>query len=112
MDGDLVADFVLHNGVTGVTQVFTMDGLKVDSPDKVINDKDGGSITVSLPWRIAGTNDFDRDGNADILWHNGSTGETQIWFMEGKNIRDRAPVDAARDGGGALVGLPWSIVNQ
>ncbi len=27
--------------------------------------------------------DFNGDGNADVAWHNGSTGESAIWFMSG-----------------------------
>ena len=56
------------------------------------------------------SNDFNNDGRGDILWHNASTGESQIWFMSGSSRIGRATVDADRDGGGALVGLPWSIV--
>ena len=47
---------------------------------------------------------------SDILWHHSSTGETQILFMDRHQVSGRATVDADRDGGGALVGLPWSIV--
>ncbi|MDH3969485.1 MAG: FG-GAP-like repeat-containing protein [Rhodospirillales bacterium] len=31
--------------------------------------------------RVAG--DFDGDGNADVLWHNTSTGTAVVWLMEG-----------------------------
>jgi hypothetical protein len=112
VDGDRVPDLVLHNAATGLTQVYALDAqAKVRSRDAVVT-KDGGSMAVGAPWRIAGANDFNRDGNADILWHNAATGETQVWFMEGPRILRRASVDAARDGGGALVGQPWTIVSR
>jgi hypothetical protein len=65
------------------------------------------------PTRLV-SNDFNNNGLGDVLWHNASTGETQIWFM-GANWRTvlrRATVDATRDGGGAMVGAPWSMMNH
>ena len=54
--------------------------------------------------------DFNRDAVTDILWHNETTGETQIWFMDGsQTITGRATVVPA-DGGSALVGAPFFIV--
>lgn len=46
---------------------------------------------------------------ADILWHNASTGETQIWFMNNHKVTSRATV-LGEDGKAAFVGLPFSIV--
>lgn len=40
-------------------------------------------MTDSTGWRIAGAADFDKDGHPDILWHNGTTGEIQYWYMNG-----------------------------
>jgi hypothetical protein len=45
----------------------------------------------------------------DILWHNSSTNETQIWFMNSHRVSGRATV-LGEDGSPAFVGLPWSIV--
>lgn len=44
-----------------------------------------------------------------ILWHNSSTGEIQIWFMDGYRRDSRATV-LGEDGNTAFVGLPWDIV--
>lgn len=39
-------------------------------------------FTVPDPrWQIAGSADFDGDGDTDLLWRNPSTGETAIWQM-------------------------------
>src|SRR5436853_300385 len=38
-------------------------------------------------WQVAGTGDFDGDGEADILWRNAATGEHYIYFMDGKSIK-------------------------
>ena len=111
VDGDGKPDLVLHNRVTGTTQLFLLDGLRVLSRPTVMAEA-GQGIAVGLPWRITGSNDFNGDGKADLLWHNAASGESQVWFMEGARILHRTSVSAARDGGGALVGLPWRIVSQ
>jgi hypothetical protein len=38
---------------------------------------------VPTQWRIAGTGDFNGDGETDILWQNSATGERAIWLMNG-----------------------------
>ena len=40
-------------------------------------------------WGIAGTGDFDGDGKSDLLWHNGGTGATELWEMNGSPSRRR-----------------------
>jgi hypothetical protein len=111
VNGDGKPDVVWHNASSGETQVWTMNMPRI-SARVTVRAENGAPILVGLPWRITGTNDFDQDGRADILWHNGSTGETQMWLMNGTTIVRRATVDAARDGGGAMVGLPWTIVSH
>jgi hypothetical protein len=44
-----------------------------------------------------------------ILWHNSSTGEIQIWFMNKYKLTGSATV-LGEDGNPAFVGPPWSIV--
>ena len=88
-----------------------MNGLKFAYRATVVGEN-GRAALVGLPWRIVGTNDFNHDGSADILWHNGTTGETQMWLMKGLSIVRLATVEAPTDGGGAMVSLPWSIINH
>ncbi len=117
VDGNGRADLVWHNGVSGETQVWSMLTRRIVARATVL-DENGRKLLVGSPWRVAGTNDFDRDGFADLLWHNGATGESQIWLMNAPSaarpaaVKRRVTVDAAGDGGGALVGLPWSIMSQ
>jgi hypothetical protein len=111
MNGDRKPDIVWHNSSTGETQVWLMNVHRISGRVTVVGEN-GSAALVGAPWRIVGTNDFNRDGHADILWHNSSSGETQIWFMNGTRIGRRATVDAARDGGGNLVKAPWSIVSH
>ena len=45
-----------------------------------IRDQIVAAVSRKAPAR---STDFDNDHRADILWHNDTTGETQIWFMSG-----------------------------
>jgi hypothetical protein len=58
-----------------------------------------GTATIlnddSSPWTIAGTGDFDKDGNVDILWRNVGTGGTAIWKMNGTAFDTSIPLPVA-----------------
>ena len=77
-NADGFADILWHNGTSGASQVWYMDGatrLNFAAFDASLNVKDDSG------WRPVGTADFDRDGQPDILWHNGSSGATQVWYL-------------------------------
>jgi hypothetical protein len=83
-------DVVWHNGGTGVTKVWYMDGVTMASqaaldPRYPTPDSSG--------WRFAGTGDFNYDGKVDVVWHNGGTGQTQVWYMDGVTMTNQAPLD-------------------
>jgi hypothetical protein len=80
-DYDGRTDLAWHNGTTGYTQIWYLDnGLKVSrgsnlDPKNLVKDSSG--------WRFAGTADFNHDGRTDVIWRNGNTGETRVWYLEG-----------------------------
>jgi len=47
--------------------------------------------------------------NSEIVFHNSSSNETQIWFMDGGKIATRRTV-VAENGSPIFVGVPWGIV--
>jgi hypothetical protein len=55
------------------------------------------------------TGDLNGDGKADITWHNATTGETRIWYMNDGRISGETTV-VGQNGQPMLVGLPYSIV--
>jgi hypothetical protein len=69
-------DIVWHHGVNGTTQVWYMDGLTRLSWANLSN-----TVPLSSGWVFAGADDFNYDGKTDIMWHNGSTGYTQVWYL-------------------------------
>jgi len=85
-----------------------MNGEKVASRATVLGET-GSAERIGPPWSIVGTGDFNGDQNADILWHNRSTGEIQIWIMNGEKVASRATV-LGETGSAERIGPPWSIV--
>jgi hypothetical protein len=81
---------------TGQNLVWYMDGA---------TRKGSASLPTlaDLHWTMAGTGDFDLDGNLDILWRNTATGQNLVWYMDGTK----------RTGVGnlpAMTNLEWTIV--
>jgi hypothetical protein len=104
-----VGDILWHNGDTNETQIWFMDGNRLASRATVVGE-DGNPAFVGLPFRIAGIGDMNGNGKADIVWHNGDTNETQIWFMDGNRVAKRGTVVEENGSRGIFVGLPFSIV--
>jgi hypothetical protein len=77
---DKVNDLVFHNGQTGESQIWYMDAITRTS---AANLPAGLNISDATGWTPVAMADFNKDGKADIIWHNGSTGATQAWFMNG-----------------------------
>ena len=98
-----------HHATTGETQIWFMEERRVTQRATVIGEDGTDPALVTLPFSIVGTLDNDGDLTSDILWHHATTGETQIWSMNGRQVRQRATV-LGEDGKAALVGLPYSIV--
>jgi hypothetical protein len=103
------ADILWYNSATGETQIWFMDGNRRTGRATVV-DESGTPALIGPPFSIVGVGDFNQDKNADIVWYNSATGETQIWFMAGGTIARRATVVDAANGRPALIGPPFSIV--
>jgi len=84
-----------QNTSTGDRSIWLMTGTSWDGSYAALPQ-------VATTWSIAGTGDFNADGQADIVWQNTSTGDRSIWFMSGNTW------------GGTYAALPnvstqWSI---
>src|SRR5262249_19884137 len=93
-------DILWHNGTTGETQIWFMNGITLSSVSQL-------DSSLNVPdlsgWKIVGTDDFNQDGHPDILWHRNS-GESQVWFMSGRTRLSAANLDTVPDNTG------WQIV--
>ncbi|GAA3014468.1 MULTISPECIES: hypothetical protein [unclassified Kitasatospora] len=101
-------DILWHNTNTNESQIWSMDYAHRIARRQSVLEENGSPTHVGAPWQIAGTADFDSDGSPDILWHNTSTDETQIWHMAGNSIIGRADV-LEENGSPTHVGAPWQI---
>lgn len=54
---------------------------------------------------VAGTGDFDKDGNVDVLWFNPSTGSLNFWKLDHFNVKASIPVNVA----GPTVSTGWKL---
>jgi hypothetical protein len=41
---------------------------------------------VPLAWQIAQVGDVNGDGQADVIWRNGTSGTVAVWLMNGLTI--------------------------
>lgn len=73
-------DIVAHNGISGVTDIWYMDGLNRIGLDELDPSLDVADASGSL---LVAVCDFDQDGWPDLLWHDGATGDMQLWSMRG-----------------------------
>jgi len=101
------ADVVWHNDTSHETQIWLMRGSERIGRSTVVDAT--GPTHIGAPWRIVGSADFNLDRHSDLLWYNTNTGETQLWFLAGARLADRATVVDER-GNPFLVGDPWRIV--
>jgi sugar lactone lactonase YvrE len=79
-NGDHQNDIVWRNAISGQTIVWFMNGTHLISWTLV-------NPTVSTAgWEIVAVADFNGDGGADILWHNGVSGQNTLWLMRGTQL--------------------------
>lgn len=96
LDRDGETDLVLHNTVSGANQAWLMNN----------EERAAGPVTItpapaSLNWQVAGIDDFNADGQNDLLMWDVLSGAAEFWLMNGTD-RVGSPVALA----GALA-PPW-----
>lgn len=100
LNADGTEDIFWRNAVSGQNYVYIMaNGAINNSLSKAVN-----TVTDSN-WIIAGINDINNDGAADILWRNYSTGQNWVYFMNGGNIASQKGINVVSD-------LSWDIVGN
>ncbi|MDF5715076.1 MAG: VCBS repeat-containing protein [Rhizonema sp. NSF051] len=94
-NGDGKSDIFWNNSATGENKIWLIDGSTItnatDASQNIDSPGTGWSPTIA---------DFNGDNKTDILWRNSTTGENQIWLMDGTTISSKNTVTA--------LGTEWS----
>ena len=78
---DALPDVVWQNPATGTLSVWYMDGTSLESTEPLDQ-----SPIADTTWEIVGVEDFDGDGDPDLLWQKRggpSSGYLVIWVLDG-----------------------------
>jgi hypothetical protein len=82
-------DLILRDYL-GRTAIWIMNGTKVKKSVLV-----RGGFATPAGWQLIGLDDFNKDGNVDILWEQVKTGKLHIWFMNRAQFKRSAFFRAA-----------------
>src|SRR5262249_25110758 len=93
---------------TGSLVLWQMNGSNIVNTANVIVGDGGPAVTPDASWSVAGSGDFDGDGNADLLWRQSSTGSLAVWDMIGAGIKDTGIVTF--QGNPIAPDASWNIV--
>ncbi|HEY5960116.1 MAG TPA: hypothetical protein VIV60_26365 [Polyangiaceae bacterium] len=88
-DGNASPDLLWYNGNTGKLAIWYMLGSTHLPGDAEIGPASISTLPSSTGWELKGVDDFDGDYNFDLLWYNGNTGTTAIWYLNGATHIDR-----------------------
>ncbi|MGB7355462.1 MAG: NF038122 family metalloprotease, partial [Acidobacteriaceae bacterium] len=79
-NGDCKSDILWRNSSTGQLETWLMNGTALASQGSP------GTVSTTSGWSIQATGDFDGDGKSDVLWQNSTTGQVEIWLMNGTTL--------------------------
>jgi probable HAF family extracellular repeat protein len=103
LNGDYAADVVWRN-TNGTVAGWLMNGASISSGANLTYQ--GNPIAPDVSWSVAGTADFNGDGNADLLWRQ-SSGGLALWSMNGQSVTSSAPI--TYQGSQLAPDASWSI---
>jgi uncharacterized delta-60 repeat protein len=81
LDGN--TDIIWRNSISGANLIWYLGGAtgtNYQSEQSLIS-------VANSNWNIVGSGDFNKDGEADLLWRNSSTGQNQVWTLGGPTNR-------------------------
>jgi uncharacterized delta-60 repeat protein len=79
-DGNV--DIVWRNSVSGNNVIWYLGG----ATGTVYQSETSILGRTDQNWNIVGSGDFNKDGEADLLWRNSAGGQNQVWLLGGTSI--------------------------
>lgn len=76
-NGDGWVDLFWRDPARNITAVWFMEGVTFTGNVELLN------APIPFTWSLAGTGDFNNDGNPDLIWRDRYTGGNTIWLMNG-----------------------------
>jgi hypothetical protein len=74
-------DLVWRHDTSGQNVVWKMDGVRL-----IAGTFTNPQVLADNRWTIVGTNDFNADGQSDLLWRHAASGENVVWMMNGVDL--------------------------
>jgi hypothetical protein len=93
-------DIVWQHQTTGKIAVWMMNGLTMTSGIFM-----NPSEVTDTNWKIVGADDFDGDGQTDLLWQHRTQGYVAIWVMNGTTLRAGYILNQVTDNGWQIRGV-------
>lgn len=90
-DADSQVDVLWHDQASGALQVWFLAGTTATRASPL---DPGGSPDTG--WQVRLAADFDADGKPDLLWRHDTTGELQVWFLDGTRVTGTSSLDPSR----------------
>lgn len=83
-NGDAASDVLMQDNTTGNAQILFLN-VNAGEP---IGQVDSASLVTSpgMGWNVTSSGDFNGDGKSDILWSNSTTGQTEVFLMNGGTV--------------------------
>ncbi|MDX2232072.1 MAG: Ig-like domain-containing protein [Leptolyngbyaceae cyanobacterium bins.349] len=94
-DNLLSTNLLWRSNSLAFSVIWTLDQTTLVNQLALSSDRPGN-------WSIAGTGDFNRDGNTDIIWRDELAALTDVWFMNGQTLLSSSTILPPLDFG-------WSI---
>ena len=109
-------DIIWRNKITGDNVVWYMNGKNFKSGTQTPIPSDWSFLPKNSDtnWSIVDINDYDYDGNSDLLFRNKVTGQNVVWYMNGKNFKSGTQTPTPSDSAlfPPVSDLNWEMVGS
>jgi hypothetical protein len=85
-NGDGNSDVLWRQDGSGQVYVWEMNGQQVQAEGAVAH------APVTSDWHVESVNDFNGDGNSDVLWRQDGSGQVYVWQMNGQQVQAEGAV--------------------